>query len=85
MFCSFSGVATEPPHVTIMALQVSLPADIFCLGVTLLAESFLSSLRRLVCSVLCSVGLCMCVFWLGAALPRVVESGVHGIATRVYG
>ena len=54
----------EPLHiVTITVLQAVLPDDDFGPGVILLAESFLSSLRRVVCCVLCSVSLC--VFGLG--------------------
>jgi len=52
----------EPPHFTVAALSVFLPDSISRLGVILLVESFLSSLTPVVCHVVCSVDLRLCVF-----------------------
>jgi len=66
----------------VAALLVSLSDSFSHPAVIVLAESFLSSLNPIVCGVVCNLGLCLCVFWLGAAMPRGVESGVGGIAIR---
>jgi len=52
----------EPAHFTVATLSVFLPDSILRLGVLLLAESFLSSLNPVVCHVVCSVDLHLCVF-----------------------
>ena len=69
----------------VVALSVSLSDSFSGPAVIVLAESFLSSLNLIVCGVVCNVGLCLCVFWLGAALPSGVESGIGVIAIRGCG
>jgi len=61
----------EPPRFTVAALPVFLPDSILHAGV-LSAERFLS-LKPVVCHVVCSVDLCLCVFSQGGALPRGIE------------
>ena len=43
MFCSLSGAAVEPRHITVVVLQVFFPDGVCRLGVVLLAEISLSS------------------------------------------
>jgi len=63
----------EPPRFTVATLSVFLPNSISHPGVLLLAESFLYSLNPVVCHVVRSVDLRLCVFGRGGALPRGVE------------